>query len=87
MKDKRTLTTEKRPLEVQMVLYFDMKGEEKMSNQKYFFAMEINKDELNRIFKDLHTAQETIYKCYSRLKNLGVITLKEAEIENSLTEH
>ncbi len=55
------MTTEKRPLEVQMVLYFDMKGEEKMSNQKYFFAMEINKDELNRIFKDLHgrlTAQK-----------------------------
>lgn len=45
-----------------MALYFDMKGEEKMSNQKYFFAMEVNKDELDQIFKDLHSAQETIYK-------------------------
>lgn len=70
-----------------MALYFDMKGEEKMSNQNYFFAMEVNKDELDQIFKDLHSAQETIYKCYNRLKNLGIITLKEAEIENSLTEY
>lgn len=57
-----------------------------MGNQKYFFAMEVNKDELDQIFEDLRNAQETIYKCYSRLRNLGIITLKEAEIENSLSE-
>ncbi len=42
-----------------------------------FLCLEINEGELEEIFEELSEAQETIYKCYDRLKMLGVLKMEK----------
>lgn len=45
----------------------------------YFVGLEIKDDEIERIMKELDEAQETIYRCYVQLKDLGVLTITQAK--------
>ena len=44
---------------------------------KYCATYQIDKSELDEIMAELDKAKETIYKCYSRLQDLEVLTLRE----------
>lgn len=48
----------------------------------YFTRIEIDPDELKQIFKDLDEAQQTVERCYNRLIDLGVVTIKKAASGN-----
>lgn len=37
--------------------------------------VKIDDEELSKVITDLAEAQETIYRCYSRLKNLGILEI------------
>lgn len=39
--------------------------------------IEIKDGEVEEILKELNEAQETIFKCYNRLINLGVMTIRQ----------
>lgn len=41
--------------------------------------IEIDGEELNQIFKDIHKAEMTIRECYSRLRDLGVVKIKNSQ--------
>ncbi len=43
----------------------------------YFIQLEIPEGELKEIMDELNKAQETIYKCYGRLQELGAVTIKK----------
>lgn len=45
---------------------------------KYSINIEIPKGELKEILDKLTDAQETVYECYSRLEQLGVLKMVEA---------
>ena len=45
--------------------------------RKYSINIEMPKGEVKRILEELEAAQEKIYECYSKLRDLGVITIKE----------
>lgn len=47
-----------------------------------FIQIEVDDAELEEIFNELNKAQETIYKCYSRLQSLGIVKLKKPSSEN-----
>ena len=42
-----------------------------------YIRIEIPDGELKAIMDEINKAQETIYKCYNRLQDLGVIIIKE----------
>ncbi len=44
-----------------------------------FVNIEVDGEELQKIFKDLSDAEETIMRCYGRLKNLGVVKVKDPQ--------
>ena len=46
---------------------------------KYLVSLKFNDEELKSIMEDLTEAQETIWKCYGRLKELGVIEICKGE--------
>lgn len=50
--------------------------------QKNFIGIQIEEGELKDIFEELTKAQETIYKCYNRLQQLGVLTIKKSPSGN-----
>ena len=43
----------------------------------YDIRIEIQEGEVKEILDKLNEAQETIYNCYNRLQEIGVLTLKE----------
>ena len=45
--------------------------------KKYLLTVEVQEGELQEIMSELQAAQETIYKCYDRMKNAGVLVVKE----------
>ena len=47
-----------------------------------FIQFEVDDAELKEIFNELNKAQETIYKCYSRLQSLGIVKFKKSPSEN-----
>lgn len=47
-----------------------------------FMQFEVDDAELKEIFNELNKAQETIYKCYSRLQSLGIVKFKKPSSEN-----
>lgn len=40
--------------------------------------LEVDGEELKKIFKELEKAQEKIYDCYTRLEAMGVLTITGA---------
>lgn len=50
----------------------------------YILKIAVKDGEIDKILKDLTKAQETIYQCYRRLEELGVLVIdKAAETENA----
>lgn len=47
--------------------------------EKYFALLQVDDEELEAILKDLADAQEKIWSCYSRLKEIGVVEIKKSE--------
>ena len=45
----------------------------------YVIKIEAKQGELKSILDELNEAQEKIYECYSRLQNIGVLTISEAD--------
>ena len=43
----------------------------------YDIRIEIQEGEVKEILDKLNEAKETIYNCYNRLQEIGVLTLKE----------
>ena len=43
----------------------------------YTIRIEVKEGEIKEILDKLHDAQETICKCYSRLVEIGVVTITE----------
>ena len=41
--------------------------------------IEIDGEELNQIIEDIHKAEMTIRECYSRLRDLGVVKIKNSQ--------
>lgn len=49
----------------------------------HFIRIQAEEGELEAIFKELIEAQEKIFKCYSRLKEYGILTItKKADSGN-----
>ena len=48
----------------------------------FLLQVEIRNNELQAIFKELQEAQETIYRCYNRLQDLGVLVVKDSESDD-----
>lgn len=48
-----------------------------MSN--FLMHMEVPEGELQKIFEEIDQAQETIFQCYMRLQQLGVIVIKKED--------
>lgn len=46
---------------------------------KYLAVLKIDDEELKSIFEDLKDAEEKIWSCYGRLKELGVIEVCKKE--------
>ncbi len=46
--------------------------------QNYSIRISVPDGEVKRILDELTKAQETIYKCYNKLQELGVVTISEA---------
>lgn len=44
----------------------------------YVLTIEIQDGAVQEILDELNEAQETIYRCYSRLMDLGVVTIRTA---------
>ena len=44
---------------------------------KFLAEIEIDEGELEAIFKEMEAAKETIYRCYDRLRELGLVTIKK----------
>lgn len=44
----------------------------------YSIRIEVEDGKVKEILDRIDKAQEEIYKCYSELQNLGVLTIKEA---------
>lgn len=44
---------------------------------RHLMTIEIDDMELNAIMEELHAAEETIYKCYEKLRDLGVLSIKK----------
>lgn len=57
-----------------------MKGGEGVMD--YIISLKVDGGELEKIMNELTAAQETIYKCYSRLKALGVVEVKDTASGN-----
>lgn len=50
----------------------------------FIVKIAVKDGEIDKILKDLTKAQETIYQCYRRLEELGVLVIdKAAETENA----
>lgn len=47
-----------------------------------FIQVEIQDGELEQIMEELSQATETIYKCYSKLKVMGVLVIKKEEADS-----
>lgn len=45
----------------------------------YHLRIEVKNGEVEKILKELDEAREKIYECYSRLQDVGVLTISEAE--------
>lgn len=43
----------------------------------YFMHIEVSEGELKKTLDELMNAQETIRRCYHKLKAIGVVTIKE----------
>lgn len=56
------------------------KEHKKMYNP--FIRIEIQDGELEQIMEELSQATETIYKCYSKLKTMGVLVIKKEEADS-----
>ena len=58
-----------------------------MDNYALRIKIEMPDGELEKILNELSAAQDTIYKCYSRLRELGFVTITEkptaATVSNS----
>lgn len=46
---------------------------------KYSISIKAKDGELEEILKELNDAQEKIYRCYTRLQNLGVLIIDKEE--------
>ena len=44
----------------------------------YSIRIEVEQGKIKEVLDRLNKAQEEIYKCYSELQSLGVLTIKEA---------
>ena len=49
----------------------------------YSVRMEVKEGEVKEIMDRLTQAQETIYKCYSELQDLGVLTVVQTDDKES----
>lgn len=47
--------------------------------RKYLFQIEVEDGEIDNILHELDQARETIYRCYSRLNDLGMVVVKNKE--------
>lgn len=45
---------------------------------KYLISIKCKEGELEQIMDELQKAQRTIYTCYTRLQEMGVLTLEKA---------
>lgn len=45
--------------------------------ERYIVSVEVDSKKLTGILDALEEAKNTIYKCYSELQDLGVITIRE----------
>lgn len=50
---------------------------------KGYIRIEIEDGEIKKIMDQLTEAQETIYKCYSKLQDIGVLTIVQADDKES----
>lgn len=51
--------------------------------QEGFVRIEINDGEVESILTELHEAQETIRKCYSKLIDIGVVVIKSNAVSGN----
>ena len=49
------------------------------TKKSYVAMIEIAEDELNAIFYELEKAKETIYGCYNKLQDMGLVKIIKAE--------
>ena len=49
--------------------------------KSYAIQIELQKGKVKEIMERLDKAQEEIYRCYSELESLGVVTIKEENHE------
>lgn len=45
--------------------------------RQHFIRFEVEEGEVDKVLQELSEAQEKIRKCYSRLMDLGVMTIRE----------
>lgn len=45
--------------------------------------IEVDGEEMNQIFEDIHKAEMTIRECYSRLRDLGVVKIKNSQMNEN----
>lgn len=44
----------------------------------YLMSIEVEDGEVETILKEMEAAQEKIYECYNRLRDLGVVVVRKA---------
>ena len=47
-----------------------------------YMNIEIDEKELKQIFEDIHRAEMTIYECYKRLRDLGIVKRKNSKMDD-----
>lgn len=45
--------------------------------EKYLVSVEVDSEKLTEILNELQAAKDTIYRCYSKLQELEVVTVRE----------
>ncbi|MBQ8698609.1 MAG: hypothetical protein IJ521_06390, partial [Schwartzia sp.] len=51
--------------------------------QRFYARMDVEDGELEEIFSEMREAQKTIYRCYSRLEELGVLVYRKKEADDA----
>ncbi|WP_166434420.1 hypothetical protein [Enterocloster lavalensis] len=44
--------------------------------KEFIMRFAINNTELQEVFEELHNAQQTIYECYRKLEDMGVVVME-----------
>ncbi len=45
--------------------------------KEYVSIIQVDSEELERVFDDLHKAEETIKDCYNKLRDMGIVRIEE----------